>query len=162
MSFGCQLQLHRGAIDRRQQVSTKLDGNRDIQDEQHNGRYTPLSFPLHHHACPSRLICVDYVAHGSCEPLFSSDPQNMWLKAAGNSTALIGQHPNLHFDARPATLVPTLRHINHVHAIPPYFSKIHILILSHSIKLGPNGSHLTVFLSSPHSASSTQHIRPMC
>ena len=152
MSLGCQLHLHRGAIDRRQQVSTKLDGNRDLQDEQHNGRYTPLSFPLHQHACASRLICVDYVAHGSCEPLFTSDPQNMWLKAAGNSTALIGQHPTSHFHARPATLVPTLRHINHVHAIPPYFSKIYILILSQSIPFEPNGSHLTGFLSSPHSA----------
>jgi hypothetical protein len=43
MSLGCQLHLHHDAIDRRQQVSTKLDGNRDLQDEQH-GR--PLHTPL--------------------------------------------------------------------------------------------------------------------
>ena len=164
MSLGCQLHLHHDSIDRRQQVSTKLDGNHALQDEEHNGRYTPLSFPLHQHACPSRLIRVGYVAQSSCEPLFSSDPQNTWPKAAGNSTAPIGQRPTSHFHTRTATLVPTLRHINLVHAIPSYeyFSKIYILILSHSITLGLNSSHLTVFLSSPHYACSTHHIRLVC
>jgi len=97
MSIGCQIHLHHDHIDGRQQVSTKLDGNRDIQDEQHNGRYTPLSFPLHQHACPSRLISVGYVAHGSCEPLFSSDPQKMWLKAM----ALIGRGRPASYLAQP-------------------------------------------------------------
>jgi hypothetical protein len=54
-------------------------------------------------------------------------------------------------------LVHTLSQINLVHAIPPYFFKISILILSHYLALGLNSIHLSglatiilpAFLSSP-------------